>query len=144
MANANSTRATTGAENTTRPAHNPSTLLHEVGSANACAEHDGDYESEFWLNERPARIERIYEEGVTVSAAVSVLNKLYRSVQGIAAITQILDNDNTARTSAQPCLNNFLVGGLLSAANILAENAEDAICNLAESAEKRSEGGGHG
>lgn len=139
MANANSTRAAKVADDTARPEQIRPTPLHEVEFADATGQHEAD-DSELRLNDRP---KRIVEDGVTVSSAVFVLNKVYNSACGIAAITQILNNDNTARACAEPYLSNYLVGGLLTAANVLAENIEDSISLLADSAEKRSQGDSH-
>ncbi|WP_343654527.1 hypothetical protein [Paraburkholderia caribensis] len=116
-------------------------INHESSPASCAipAEEQGSTdkrEGMFYLNDR---FDSLTTEGITVDAAVRALNDANRSLQALSAITQILHANQVAKDCCEPHLGGNLVGGLLMAAQLIANNMENEIDQLGERAQRRRE-----
>ncbi|MDW9228655.1 hypothetical protein C7S15_3252 [Burkholderia cepacia] len=78
-----------------------------------------------------------------VSASIH-LNQFNKSFQAIDSIARILLANEVARDSVEPVLSGYLVGGLLTAVQTLAEVSVRSLDNLADWCDQREQEMSHG
>lgn len=83
-------------------------------------------------------------ESISGTSASNYLNRFNKAFQAIDTITRILLANEVARDSVEPVLSGYLVGGLLTAAQVLSECSLNDLGNLAVWCDKHEQEARHG